>query len=521
VSKRRRNSTGNNNTVVQAQQQQRPKITIDYAALKRLLQQNVSKTQTRSFVTYTKDKIRTYLQNPLTNLDNIRDVSQFVYRVSNIYKKIIWYYADLPLYSYNLIYNQKDWSAPGALSDFIKTYQKTATRLQQWNMPQEMSRVVASALRDGIYTGFIYDDKKSIFIQSLDPKYVKIKDVTAKGTYVVSFDAAYFNQGNNKELIYGAQDTSDNYIETDSVWDEVFKQGYEAYLKDMNQRWFELPMEKTICIIAGDDPNLPLPAFLACLPDILDLIDYSQLIRDKTELENYVLLLSKIPLIPSTKEVDDYAISSEMITTIQKGIDDIVPDLVGTVFSPCDLEPIRFDRNDQTETDIMAKATKSLYDFLGVSQVVFNNTGTTASAIAASEKGDELVSFELLQRLQSNMERYIYLNISKDYTFRFHHITCFNEKDYLDNLKNQASLGLPVKFDYATADGTTPYEVMNKTYMENVFDFQNLWKPLVSSYNTSSSATTDTTSTGGAPQKDSGALTDSGEQTRDSDKNAN
>ena len=55
--------------------------------------------------------------------------------------------------------------------------------------------------------------------------------------------------------------------------------------------------------------------------------------------------------------------------------------------------------------------------------------------------------------------------------------------------------------------------------MENVFDFQTLWKPLTSSYNTSSS-TSSSTSTGGAPQKDTGDLTDEGEDTKDSDKNA-
>lgn len=490
---------------------------VDFAQLQRLLQQNVSKTQTRSFTTYTKDKIRTYLQNPLTNIDNIREVSQFVYRVSNIYKKIIWYYADLPLYSYNLMYNQKDWSSPEAIGDFIKNYQKVATRLQQWNMPQEMSKIVAGALRDGIYAGFVYDDKKSVFIQNLDPKYVKIKNMTAFGTYVVSFDASFFNQGNNKDFIYGVQDVNGKYTETDGLWDPVFKEGFENYQKDMNNRWFELPMERTICIIAGDDSNLPLPAFLACLPDVLDLIDYSQLIRDKTELENYVLLISKIPLMPNTKEVDDFAVSFDMIENMQKIIDDAVPNLVGTAYTPCDLEPIRFDRNDQTETDIMAKATKSLYDSLGVSQVVFNNTGTTASAIKASETGDEMVSFELLNRLEGNLKRYIYLNISKDFSFKFHQITNFNKVEYLTSLKDQAALGLPVKTDYATASGVTPYEMMNMTYMENALDFTSKWKPLTSSYNSSASVSS---STGGAPTKDDGTLTDEGEKTRDKSKNS-
>ena len=489
---------------------------LNFANLQKLLQQNVSKTQTRSFVTYTKEKIKSYLINPLANINNIREVSQFVYRVSNIYKKVIWYFADLPLYSYNLIYNQSNWSSPSGSSDFLKNYQKVATRLQQWNMPQEMAKILATTLRDGIYAGYIYDDKKSVFIQALDPKYVKIKSITALGTFVVAFDATYFDQGNNKSLIYGIQDSNGDYIDTDSVWDEIFKQGYEAYQADMtNSRWFELPMEKTISMIAGDDTTLPLPAFLACLPDILDLIDYGQLIREKTELENYVLLLSKIPMLPNAKTVNEFAVDLDIIQAMQKIIDESTPDLVGTAYTPCDLETVRFDRNDQTETDIMAKATKSLYNSLGVSQVVFNNEGTTASSINASENGDEMVAFEYLQRLEGNMKRYVYLNISKDFTFKFHKITFFNKKDFLSVLKDQATLGLPVKLDYATASGATPYEVMNQMFMELALDFNSKWIPLSSSYTSNISA-----GTTGAPTKDDTQLTDEGAETKDKNKNA-
>ena len=77
---------------------------INYAQLKDIMLQNVSKSSTKTFTQYTKANIINYLKSPYTNLDNIRAVSQFLYRVSMIYKKIIEYTAQMPLFYYNISY---------------------------------------------------------------------------------------------------------------------------------------------------------------------------------------------------------------------------------------------------------------------------------------------------------------------------------------------------------------------------------------------------------------------------------
>lgn len=146
----------------------------------------------------------------------------------------------------------------------------------------------------------------------IDPKYCKVASITSAGTYIINFNAAYFDSGTNKEFLYGVNDDGEG------IWDDVFISGYETYKNDGRDfQWFELPPERTIAVVAGDDPLIPLPYFMAVLPDILDLIDYGNLIRQKTELENYVLLVSKIPLISSTKDVDDFAVSMEYIQMMQ------------------------------------------------------------------------------------------------------------------------------------------------------------------------------------------------------------
>ena len=231
---------------------------INFQELQRILQQNISKGTNRTYAQYTKEKLKSYIKNPLANIDNIRDISNFLYRVSHNYKKIIEYYSYTPLFSYNVSYKVPDWSKPPKNSkDFIQGYQELCKRLENMNLKQFSSQIIATCLRDGIYCGFCYDNEDSFFISALDPKYCKISALTENNTFILKFDASYFDNGNNKEFLYGTDSPTDT---DEGLWDEVFVHGYEDYKNKGNDyKWFELPPERTISIICGDDPVAPLP----------------------------------------------------------------------------------------------------------------------------------------------------------------------------------------------------------------------------------------------------------------------
>ena len=230
---------------------------IDYAKVKEVMLQNVRKTKTKTFTRYTKELVKQYTQNPYNNIDTLREISAFLARNSMIYKKILSYFSQMPLFYYNIVY-KSDFTKGIDYQKFIKSYNDVSLKLQQINMQREFSKVIATALRDGVFYGYIYDgDGDGFFIHALEPKYCKISAITGDGEYVIYMDANYFNQGNNKEYVQG----TDNG--TDSVWDKVFIDGYNEYnSKGNDYRWFELPAEKTICLLADEDADMALPYFL-------------------------------------------------------------------------------------------------------------------------------------------------------------------------------------------------------------------------------------------------------------------
>ena len=55
---------------------------INFAELQRILQQNISKGTSKTYTQYTKEKLQSYIKSPLANIDNLRDISAFLYRIS-------------------------------------------------------------------------------------------------------------------------------------------------------------------------------------------------------------------------------------------------------------------------------------------------------------------------------------------------------------------------------------------------------------------------------------------------------
>lgn len=478
---------------------------LDFATLQNILTQNVGKTQSKTYVQYTKEKLITYIQSPLANLDNIRDVSQYLYRISSNYRTLINYYANMPLYSYNVIFKNEDWTKTPKSKDFINDYQTLCKRLQIMGLKNLSPKIIATCLRDGIYCGFTYDDENSFFINDLDPKYYKISGITEGGTYIVKFNAAYFDSSDNKEFLYGINNDGEG------TWDKIFVQGYEDYKsKGRDFQWFELPPERTICTICGEDPVVPLPFFVTVFQNLLDLLDYNDLIKAKTELENYVLLLSKIPLISGSDEVNDFAVDLDLVRLSQQMIDEVAPDLCATAFSPCEVEPIFFNNKNQVDdTNAFSQAIKNLFESLGLSSALFGDSDNSIG-LRHSIRVDESLMFYQLSKLEANIKRYIKLNISENFDFYYHRATVFSQDEYISSLKDYATLGLK-KLDYATVT-STPFEVMNSTFMENAIGINEMWKPLSSSY-------TQTDNDSGRQTKKDDELSPEGISSRDGNKN--
>lgn len=248
-----------------------------------------------------------------------------------------------------------------------------------------------------------------------------------------------------------------------------------------------IPSEYTITLLASldDDFENPLPFLSSSFIDLLDIIDYSQLLADKTELDNYKLLLLGIPLIDGDV-VDDFKVSDEIASVYKDAVQSIVPDLVGVGLLPgLSLETVSFSQNTTADTtDIVNNSIRNLYKTVGVSEpVVSSADANSAAGITQSLNNDSAYSFLLVERLESNFQYYIDKNINDNYLFSILRQTWYNEEKFLEGARQAATLGSSALV-YLEAQGYTPYEAYCQINFENAIGIKDMMIPLLSSYNT-------------------------------------
>lgn len=364
-----------------------------------------------------------------------------------------------------------------------------------------------------MFVGFMYNSEEDgMFLMPLDIKYCRIYGKTAEGQWIVYFDASYFDQGNNKDFVTEGDD------EGTGLWDPCFVDGYNAYkTQGRDYQWFQLTPELTACFIAttSDEFYMPLPYFLPLFKSLLQLLDTETLIANKNELQNYKLILNKIPFLKNTEDVDDFAVSLDMLNYFQALEEEAVPDNVGVGTTPCDVEVVSFEKSTSTaDTDELGNAMNNLFANAGINKLIISSgSSSNANGIKYSIANDLGKISIWIRRIESWLNFYIKKNITEVCCIEIFDLTRYNHDDFVAEKKEAATLG-GSKVDYLVALGDDPLTAINKLRFENdVLGIQDYMVPLQTSYTQSVS------DEGGRPEKDEGDLSPEGVSTRDSGKN--
>lgn len=452
--------------------------TLTFEQLQELVQRNVSRNVSKTYTQYTKDIVKTYLQNPASSLSRIIEISRFLERNSTLYKKIIMYYASLPLFYYDLT-QMNDYTKSVKANKIIKDYCTVAKRLNGFNIAKEFYNSIYCTIRDGMFVGYLYGDEEHSFFMPLDIAYCRIYGKNEAGEWITYFDASFFKSGNNSIYVEGIDG------DITGTWDEVFVNGYKEYQTDNNKRWFRLPPERTFTLIAGSDDqfDVPLPFFAPLFISLMDLADQESIIASKTELENYKLLVSKIPLMKNTDSTDDFAISLKFANQFNSLLMQNIPELVAAVTSPMDLEVIDFNKSNTTDdTDQLSNSIQNLFNNAGVSQIVVaGGLSSNSVGLRHALENDMSNAWVYVNRIESWLNYYIKVNISENYHFEFHRISWYNADDYIKEKKELACVGASA-MAMLTATGLTPYIAYQKLNFENTIGFKDLLVPLNTSY---------------------------------------
>jgi len=196
-------------------------------------------------------------------------------------------------------------------------------------------------------------------------------------------------------------------------------------------------------------------------------------------------------------------------------LDKVMPEEVGSILSPMDIDKISFERSNVGDTNTVADAEEDLFNAAGVSSLLFSNPKASANALLLSIKADQALTYGIVQCIEDMLNRYIQsFSYGKNFKVNFLDVSPFNRKEVGDAYLKAASYGLPTISAYAASQGIGQAELDAMSFLEtDVLKLHDMFKPLQNSSQLSASDSDDV----GAPKKELGDVSDSTEKNQENE----
>lgn len=478
-----------------------------FAAVKDVLQLiDLTSSKTQSYTVYSKDNLRTYLQNPSTeaNQKNLRNLSEFLYTVSHVYRRLVLNKANQFDAKSYIVYPKLNDNGDVEESSY-QNYIKTSNYVQGMHLDTQVRKCLIKAWLDDAVYGFCYGEPENdnFFIHILNPDYCKISSVDYySGKINFAFNFSFFDGSNSFYL---------------DVYDPIFNKMYNSYKSDSKLRWQELPPEKTFCLkINEENLDYPIPPFSGMFNSLIDLVDLSQIQAVKDELSAYKLIYGIIPTISGSKEVDDFAIDLELANQFYQKLQGIVPDGISLGLTPFALDSIDFNQNAAEDTNIVNKAYQNLIEAEG--DIVLNsNKITNSESFKRAMMVESATAMSVVHQFNTFVNFYIKNNLGiEDVIVEFSDVSKYFKDDKIDQLLKLGGYGVPIKNQLISLLGISPAQARSLEYLEDKIGLaKTKWiSPLVSS-NVQSGNIDNGDGSDGRPKKDDSEIGSDGVATRD------
>ena len=433
----------------------------NYARVREMIVQDLlnSKYENYNGRRFSIDRLTSMLETPYStsNMQQLRQMSLWLYLVSTHYRRLINYYATLPTFNYIITGEQVQYKdlVGAKAKKYRQCYLETVNDFERYTLRQTSPVIISLALLQGAFCGIVFEDDRSFFVKPIPINYVRIYSIM-DDCYRFAIDLNYFS-GNEYLLDAYGEDVKRAYY--------LYNGNRETGTKgDKTLRWYE--PEKQICVKPDSDPTIILPFFLGVFKEILDIDDYRTLAKAKTEVQNYKALVMK-------QETDDDGVPKLDFNIAMKYYNQAaanLPDGVGLILSPFSINDFSFDNSNVKDTDEVNKARNNLWGATGTSPLIFGSTdATSAAALILSTKPDEQVTYIITNQIERNFNL-IHKLKGKSYGFKMKFLrqSIYDKTNVQDAYSKAAQYGVSgAKTLYAASLDLSPSDVINLSYIED------------------------------------------------------
>lgn len=490
-------------------------------------------------VPYTREKIRTLLKDAEKNSFEIRQAAEYVRNNILQFERAEQYFISLFSFKYYLLPKR----SINKFSDFKKSKEKVYKFLESLRIKEQFPRITADVIKNGC--GFYLYSKKGDVFDFLRLPIDQCRITGVRSTYGMCFevDAYYFQKlyglgmitpeiyDYYKDLIEEKMSPAERDKNGEIKRDKNGNIKRKKRQKGINERIF-IPISPLhgCCITADPYRGTKVPLLAALLPDSLDILEYKNIQKQKSILETWCIIPQVIPYDSVEKPKVPLQLAKQTIAALQTAL----PQGVVTFSTPLEVQnPITL-QSSNTQENITGLGEQNFFSAVGIAG---NVMGVGEAKNQAVLDFSNLTDFGFVSYIYGqfdsivNLLIMIYVN-ENDWKIKFFGNSYRHDKEIKDASSMFSTNNLPAEYLGANL-GFEPQEFEYMLEMGDKSKLKDLMKPLVSQFQQSSSQNvsinkqqTNSNSNasiteGGRPQKDVDELTDSGQQAREDETNAN
>lgn len=471
---------------------------LDWSSFRRLMIHDLCTNnilETNSIGCHKLDDVKLALAHPQRGYRILMDASDYLMRISPHYYRLNTMYSNMALFCWWVdLYDVKD---NANVATIKKLYGNLAAKLEGMNLKHEFSKIMKVVPYQDIYCGLIMENNTDFFIQQIDFKICKLYQIQ-DGLFNFRINLSSIKPQNL------------------NAYPDYVREAYLDFIDGKISNWYLPPADKQICIKLNSQWTYPYPLLIGLVRDILDLDIYKKLKLQSARTDNYKAIMIKVPIDEST--IDKPLLTPETLSIFAEINRESMSDDIGIIHTLGSTgEPVSFKDSSNTRNNV-ADSIDDIYNSSGVTKELFNGS-SSGTAVTFSVENDSGYVYGIYRQFERWVNRYIKLHKYNKSTFKFYFylldITIFNRDNVSKRYKDAVSLGVTVIDKWLATLDMTPSRMLGSYILhKDIFDFQNNFVPLSSTYNASTNAT-------GRPTNASqGKTLDvSGEKTKNADSN--
>ena len=422
------------------------------------------------------------------DVDALRELSRYYYRISGIYRNAIDLRANMSLYD-TVITPLFSGEGKNVKGKVVKAFNAACGFVDELNVPVNFARITRELLLTGSYNGVLRETGEGVVIQDLPLTYCRARFKDDNGLDILEFNVAYFDR---------IADEEDRKSALEGFPTEVRRAYYRWQKGASKAQWVEIGAEIGGMSFSIGDKT---PILVASIPSIRELDDAVEREAKRDEDELGKLLIQQMPIDSKGQLVFQLDEVADLHASVAEMLQDRDTIDVLTTFGETSLESVQSSTAASQSSDRIKKYKDNAYDEVGMAALLFNPDGSSSLPYAIKKEEALICSINNLYaawiRYQVN-KRFGKNGVEFDFTIL--PTTIFNRKEMQDQYFRGAQYGYSKMYAGVAMGVKQINQISLMTFENDMLGMAEKMIPLQSTYTSSNKDIVG--SSGGRPQKD-------------------